>query len=359
MSTMKIISRIATIAALAALLACSSDKETEADSEPGLNFDRYGVATWDNPEDFLVHRYYTLVDTFTVKQPVVSVVIKATSNVHTSVQWTIGNANYDSRNVDESSNSSDLIIKTYFPLVEPGFLYEDGMRVEAYVTVDNNLVERRETIREEKFHSDMFGVDFGMDSMSVRYRLEEMHGTGRFFMRNENIGVDLVTPHFVAVRNGRTLYIFDDNQLEEVAEFPGYIWEIPDEDTDVQEYVLSSTFVELCRRLGCEEEIYVTTDGTLEREYVWDREGITYRIHMRDDVFPVGDDTEGETFEYSPPGAAGISRSAGDDKDGEGGDEGDDDDDLCSGEEEEDGIIYCPNSIGISYTRTVVSEGCY
>ncbi|MCC8019555.1 MAG: hypothetical protein LIO85_07275 [Rikenellaceae bacterium] len=352
---MNFLFRIAIYAALAGLLACSSDNEPEYDNQPGQNFDRYGVATWDNPEDFLVRRYYTLVDTFTVKQPVVSVVIKATSNVYTSVQWTIDNMNYESRNVDESSNSSDLIIKTYFPLIDPGFVYEDGMRVEAYITVDNNLVERRETITEEKFYSDLFGVDFGMDSLSVRDRLEAIHGVSRFSMRDETTGVDLVTPHFISGRNGRTLYLFEGEEygLSEVAEFPGYIWEVPDDATDGEEFALSTVFTELCRRLGCEQEIVVNRDGTLETQYEWEREGITYRVLMRDDVFPVGDESDGDTFGIRAQQVSGITRDGG----SENGDSEGEDEDGEEEEDDDDGIVYLPNSIGISYGKTPTSEG--
>lgn len=278
---------LAIVASGVMIAACSSDEKPDETGHEDI-YDRYGVARWDNPDDFIVKRYYTLVDTFAVKQPNISVVIKVTPNVDTDVEWVIDGTVYGSSNADDPSNSADeLIIKTYYPLVEPTYDYINGSIIEAFVTVGDETIERRAVIEEEAYVRDILSVDFGMDSISVKYELEQSAGVSHFFMRDESTGIDpLLAPHFFTLGNGRTLYIFESNELIEVAEYPGSVW---DEDAGDREEstVLSPVFTDFCRRLGFEGVIEITDGRYLASDYEWEREGIIYRIHARDDIFPI------------------------------------------------------------------------
>ncbi|MCD7970852.1 MAG: hypothetical protein LUF87_10935 [Alistipes sp.] len=310
---MKKLFPIFVIISLAVLAGCSSDKDIYVDDEYN-GFDLYGVGRWDNAEDFVMRKYYTKVDTITMKSPDLSVIVKATEDTETEVDWYFDGEQFESIIIRESSNSADgIFITTYYPLLPGHFEYADGMLVEAVVQVGKNTVEREARLAEESMERDVLCVDFGMDSLTVKQEVEILRGEGKFFMREDGIGYENISPHFISVPPGKTLYIFDDSDtLVEVAEFPFMVLDTESEDG---RFVLNKQFLEFCERLGMGkemiEDIRFTEDGELVGTYSWTPEDITFTIFSRDDVFPAEPDSDGDILEEQPekfqPNSIGIS----------------------------------------------------
>ncbi|MCC8035402.1 MAG: hypothetical protein LIO77_05650 [Rikenellaceae bacterium] len=267
---------------------------------PGGNntdFDLFGVSKWDNEDNFTLLKYYTLVDDISLKTPNVSVIIKSEGKVSTSVAWIIDGVNYESIRFDESTAASDeLTVTTFYPYLDEDFEYAGGMEILALAKVATHRIERKAVIHEEARIRDVLCVDFGMSSEEVALEIELLRGEGKFTMRDASIGIENIAPHFAYAQPGRTLYIFDRDELVEVAEFP---YSVFDDGGRV-----SYDFTDFCKRVGMPGDNIPTEDGLLLRNLTWERDGVRYTVYMRDDVFP---DPEGDGTTQFLPHSIGIS----------------------------------------------------
>ncbi|MCD8071652.1 MAG: hypothetical protein LUE10_00420 [Alistipes sp.] len=266
------------------LAGCSSDDSSEPGGDNYFDYDIYGVSKWDNEDNFAQLKYYTLVDTITLKTPNISVVIKSEGKVSTSVDWNIDGRGYESIRFDETAGTSDgITVTSFYPLLEDGFEYAGGMEIGAVATVDRQKITRQAMINEEARRRDVLCVDFGMSSQQVAHEIELLKGEGKFNMRDADTGIENMAPHFIYAQPGRTLYLFEHDELMKVVEFP---YSIFDDTGEVRE-----DFLDFCKRVGMPWESIPLQNGLLVGNPTWDREGICFTLQMRSDVLP---DPEGD-----------------------------------------------------------------
>lgn len=264
-------------------VGCSKNS-TEPESDDVVftdGFDKNGIRSNINDQEFTFDRYHTKIEIFPAKvyaSPFVEVLYNDGDNI--SVTWKYNDS--DVSNIKESEKwNSEKQKWTSFnkPALGDDKLFDFGDKIKASVRFsDGKTINIENSIKENEIVRDVLGVNFGMTKENVfKNELERVKKSEcKEYQPNT-----LLLSHSTNIERGVTIYRFKDNKLIEVGE---YTKELGTYNQDTGVRVLNKFVVDYCKRIGLKEEPAVDENGNLVKDYIWSNKDITFTLSMITDI---------------------------------------------------------------------------
>lgn len=252
-----------------------SDKDIFSDG-----FNKSGVRTNLNKEEFTFDRYYTKVSTFPNKvylAPFIEVLYKEGGSV--CVKWTYNNASIDNNEINIYWNADKQKWQSVnYPKIELEKGFNFGDKINSTVELANGeTFIYEQTIQENKISRDILGVNFGMTKEDVI--TNENKRTGGIACKEYQPNT-LTMPLSANIDKGLTIYRFKNNKLVEVGEYvyPAVILY----GTEKKE--LNPIVVDYCKSIGLMETPKIDENGNLIKDYTWSNGGIVFTLSIVTDA---------------------------------------------------------------------------
>lgn len=266
---------------LCALFGCSKNTNEPDDVVFTDGFDKNGIRSNINDQEFTFDRYHTKIEIFPTKvfaSPFAEVLYSDGDNV--TVTWKYNDA--DVSNIIESEQW-DSEKQKWKSLNKPDFggdkYFDVGDKIKASVrSSGSKTINIENSIKENKIVRDVLGVNFGMTKENVfKSELERVKKSEcKEYQPNT-----LLLSHSTNIERGVTIYRFKDNKLIEVGE---YTKELGTYNQDTGVRVLNKFVVDYCKRIGLKEEPAVDENGNLVKDYIWNNKDITFTLSMVTDI---------------------------------------------------------------------------
>lgn len=271
--------RIALLLMVLLVIGCSKES-IQPDSDDVVftdGFDKNGIRSNINDQEFTFDRYHTKIETFPAKvyiSPFVEVLYNDGDDI--SVVWKYNN--FDVSNIKEYENW-DSEKQKWKNFNKPDFggdkYFDFGDKIKASIRFnDGKTIEVEKSVKENKIVRDVLGVNFGMTKEAVfKSELDRVKQSEcKEYQPNT-----LLLSSSTNIERGVTIYRFKDNKLVEVGE---YTKELGTYNQDTGVRVLNKFVIDYCKRIGLKEEPAVDENGNLIKNYVWSNNDITFTLSM-------------------------------------------------------------------------------
>ena len=275
----------------ALLAACSKSRPEDKSFDPhdGGSYDEHAVSLW-NEEDYEFDRYYSSIDitpvNFAITPPHVRIYFN--DGEDPQVTWA-----YNGRSVEPASalrewnESLQKWSCFYSPILEgytAGYFHAAvGDTFHASVLLYNGKkVTRNAIIKENKIEGDYFGVKFGMTVEEVKKAEQaRCHSSLSEIAPGKYRNGKVSYLNSSLITTGYTIYVFQNNSLEEIGEYFYYspslqIEEIPE---------IESALLPCMRYLGFSgSDIFDNKTGNLMSNYSWVKGKLSFTLQQRSDI---------------------------------------------------------------------------